>query len=191
MVNDELAAVLRKCAEPANDTTGSEASFELARFWLRECVAHHPDCPKPAQADAFFPTRAVDVGPPDGSQPPRLYDRAAGMPLPPEGARGYVALSHCWGASQPIKTEAATIAARRAGIAMDSLPKTFRHAVLATRRLGFRFVWIDSLCIVQDSKDDWERESKQMCDIYRQAAATVAAAQAAGHGEGCFVGRDG
>ncbi|KAK1502880.1 hypothetical protein CTAM01_04869 [Colletotrichum tamarilloi] len=39
---------------------------------------------------------------------------------------------------------------------MTSLSKTFQDAVLVTRRLGIKYIWIDSLCIIQDSKLDWE-----------------------------------
>jgi Heterokaryon incompatibility protein (HET) len=64
------------------------------------------------------------------------------------------------------------------GIEFETLPKTFQHAVIATARLGFHHLWIDSLCIIQDSPADWETESAIMGDIYRGSECTIAASGA-------------
>jgi hypothetical protein len=55
---------------------------------------------------------------------------------------------------------------------MSDLPRTFRDAVEATRELGVEFLWIDSLCILQDSVDDWDIESNRMHDVYRYSYLT-------------------
>ncbi|KAB2571561.1 hypothetical protein DBV05_g9777 [Lasiodiplodia theobromae] len=67
---------------------------------------------------------------------------------------------------------------REDGFALEDLPRTLRDAARVTRRLGFRYIWIDSLCIVQDSVEDWERESKRMGAVYENAYCTIAATQA-------------
>ncbi|KAK7425901.1 hypothetical protein QQZ08_007615 [Neonectria magnoliae] len=72
---------------------------------------------------------------------------------------------------------------------MASLPKTFRDAVVVVRELGLRFLWIDSLCIIQDSKEDWEEQSAVMGDIYRGGYINIAAKAAANASVGCFVPR--
>ncbi|KAI1455916.1 hypothetical protein F4805DRAFT_459181 [Annulohypoxylon moriforme] len=64
------------------------------------------------------------------------------------------------------------------GVRLQDLPASFRHAVLVTRSFGFEFLWIDSLCIVQYSREDWERECPRMVDIYSNAAVTIAASDA-------------
>jgi hypothetical protein len=64
---------------------------------------------------------------------------------------------------------------RLRAINIAQLPTTFQHAVLITRRLGIEYLWIDSLCIIQDSKDDWARESFQMQDVYSQAIVNISA----------------
>ncbi|PMD62166.1 HET-domain-containing protein [Hyaloscypha bicolor E] len=64
------------------------------------------------------------------------------------------------------------------GIALASMPAMFRDAVIVAHRLGFSYLWIDSLCILQDCPDDWDRESGAMGEIYRRAAITIAAASA-------------
>ncbi|KAF2144940.1 uncharacterized protein K452DRAFT_213182, partial [Aplosporella prunicola CBS 121167] len=90
----------------------------------------------------------------------------------------YVALSHCWGdpSAPPLKTVKNSIAQMMEAIPKDDLPKNFRDAIAATQALGVRYLWIDSLCIIQDDHKDWEKESARMCDTYRYADVTICAA---------------
>jgi hypothetical protein len=90
----------------------------------------------------------------------------------------YTALSYCWG-SHPYKgfiTTKANLLARKSNIVEDELPKTFRHAIHAARRLGVRYLWIDALCIIQDSTEDWLEESGKMGSIFANALLTLVAA---------------
>jgi hypothetical protein len=64
---------------------------------------------------------------------------------------------------------------RMEGILFQDLPKTFKDAVVLTRALGIQYLWIDSLCIIQDSVSDWAAELSQMADVYKHAALTIAA----------------
>jgi len=150
-----------------------------------------------------LPTRLIDVGPPDGSQEPRLI-LASSIKT---SSRSYAALSHCWGGTpfaqigpvsspdslsliqtsakgmpnnviaggKPLTTLTENIEDRMKSIPMNILPRTFRDAVKVTRGLGLRYIWIDSLCIIQDSKSDWEQEAAQMADIYKNSYVTIAA----------------
>jgi hypothetical protein len=131
----------------------------------------------------------VDVGPSDGSQLPRLRDTQT-EPLQ-DHEKSYAALSHCWGKKRIITTTKATLHERMRHIPIGSLSRTFEDAVRTCRELNIRYIWIDSLCILQDDKDDWAAESQQMCDIYRLAHLTISAAHASGGDVGCFVERDG
>lgn len=105
--------------------------------------------------------------------------------------RHYVALSHCWGppAHRPLMTTTAALASHTAGIPWDSLPTTYQHAIAATHRLGFSYIWIDSLCILQDSYADWLTESRSMGDVYQYARLTIAASHAADSSQPCFFTR--
>lgn len=115
-----------------------------------------------------LPPRIIDVGPSDGSEMPRLM-------LCGGCAGDYAALSHCWGeGSKPMMTNSTTFSAHLEGIPYASLPNTFQHAVIVTRQLGLRYLWIDSLCIIQDYKDDWEQHCFEMPKIYRNAVVTIA-----------------
>ncbi|KAL8976878.1 MAG: hypothetical protein Q9205_007210 [Flavoplaca limonia] len=128
-----------------------------------------------------MPTRTIEVGPADGSRLPRLICHEA-------GATGqWVTLSYCWGGSVPLKTTKKTIFQWQEGIPFDQLPLTFQHAVEITRRLGFEHLWIDSLCIIQDSFEDWSREAPRMNGIYRSGVLNIAADTARTCHDGIFT----
>lgn len=91
----------------------------------------------------------------------------------------YVCLSHCWGHDgHPLTTKIGTLAIRKESIPFDDLPSLFADAVQITRSLGYRYIWIDSLCILQDSVEDWDRESKMMASVYSNSLITIAAVSA-------------
>lgn len=160
----------------------SEDDFKLAQTWLEDCLNNHATCSKP-DARTPLPTRIIDVGAPDEPIEPYLFQS--------NGRRGlYVALSHCWGGRVPLTTTIATLEERTRAIPLQSLPKTFREAVSVTRRLGIRYLWIDSLCILQDSKVDWEKESAVMGDIYASSFLTIAARGSVNSAGGLFIQRE-
>ncbi|WYZ43235.1 hypothetical protein EsH8_VI_000934 [Colletotrichum jinshuiense] len=99
-------------------------------------------------------------------------------------------LSHCWGLHPVVRTIHETLKSHLQALPLSSLPNTFRDAVLITRALGVQYLWIDSLCIVQDSREDWERESAKMGMIYFSSYLTIAASAAKDSTGGCFVPRD-
>jgi heterokaryon incompatibility protein (HET) len=113
-----------------------------------------------------MPTRLLDVGDTE-SQMVKLVlsDKQEIVP--------YVALSHCWGKSKPLKTTKTTIFHHLEEIPESKLPQTFKDAVLVTRKLGMRYLWIDSLCIVQDDEIDWFKEAATMASVYSNAQLTV------------------
>lgn len=82
---------------------------------------------------------------------------------------------HSWGDHYPIKTETYNIARMKHKIPWAALSRVFQDAVTVCRELGISYLWIDSLCIVQDSKEDWETESPKMCDYYGNAEITISA----------------
>ncbi|KAF9468073.1 heterokaryon incompatibility protein-domain-containing protein [Collybia nuda] len=167
-------------------STSSDATFELARQWLDHCISYHRLCEEtrvtPASTNISpFPTYFVDVSP--GYL--RLC-RSIDLPDRPQ----YLTLSHRWGGSRILKLTTDNLATLLCEIQLSDLPKTFQDAVFITRRLGYRFLWIDSLCIVQDSKEHWETESAIMGDIYRGSSCTIAALGATDADSGCFKSRN-
>jgi Heterokaryon incompatibility protein (HET) len=69
----------------------------------------------------------------------------------------------------------------------NSLPKTIRHAIMIARTLHIGYLWVDSLCIVQDDEKDWETESAAMTAIYENSFLTIAATDATDTHKGCFM----
>jgi hypothetical protein len=98
----------------------------------------------------------------------------------------YVALSHCWGQEPTSATSSSNLERMRAKIPVSMLSRTFQDAIQITRFLEIRYIWIDSLCIIQDDQEDWEREAANMGSVYQNAFLTIAAARSADGRGGCF-----
>ncbi|ORX93224.1 hypothetical protein BCR34DRAFT_500046 [Clohesyomyces aquaticus] len=101
----------------------------------------------------------------------------------------YCALSRCWGAAEkrPSMTMRHNLTAHLSGISFSSLTKTFREALILTQALGFDYLQIDSLCIVQDDTDYWEAQSKEMGTQYAKAVLVIAAAYSSDCTRGLFI----
>jgi len=121
----------------------SEDCIAVVKSWISSCRQQHPTCG--SFLSTPLPRRVVDVGS-HGTEPVlRLYET--------EGEQApYIALSHCWGTEQNYTTTTSTLRQRCAGLDWGLLPKTFKDAVTLSRKLAIPYVWIDSVCIVQDDK---------------------------------------
>ncbi|KAI3320528.1 heterokaryon incompatibility protein-domain-containing protein [Xylariaceae sp. AK1471] len=99
----------------------------------------------------------------------------------------YVALSHCWGEDPHFLTLTLDNQhSLRTGVSLAKLTKTFQESAMTAASVGYSFLWIDSLCIVQDSQEDWKRESVTMRDVYKNAAFTIVASASWSGKEGLF-----
>lgn len=143
----------------------------MARNWLLTCATEHESCKAGREPD-FFPSRLIDVGTSDDTI--RLVltsdcDFASDTP--------YFALSHCWGTDRgivPLRTTTKNITQFLDRIDPSELSKTFRDAIEVVRRLGLsRYLWIDSLCIIQDWYHDFTVECAKMDRVYSQAYCTI------------------
>ena len=90
----------------------------------------------------------------------------------------YAAFSHVWGGGLPLQTTRASFKQHQRCIHLRKLPQSFKDAVHVTRSLGIQYLWIDALCIIQDSIEDWEMECAKMADIFRNSDITIAAPDA-------------
>ncbi|KAH4005793.1 hypothetical protein HBI40_038960 [Parastagonospora nodorum] len=86
-----------------------------------------------------------------------------------------------------IRTTLSNMKKHQAGIVWDDLPKTFQHAIDFTHRLGFKYLWIDSLCIIQDSVSDWRLEAGSMAGVYESSSLTLCASLSADSSGGCYT----
>ncbi|KAJ8133056.1 hypothetical protein O1611_g567 [Lasiodiplodia mahajangana] len=163
--------------DPKLVSPGGAAHISLMIKWIDGCNQH-----KCYPRDiTFFPTRALDV---TSSETVRLVNNAE----LPQGTAKYIALSHRWGPPTQHRafcTERKDVEGGKERIIKTStLPKTFQDAVQITRGLGIPYLWIDSLCIIQDDKDDWGRESQLMEQVFSSAYCTLAATSASGFDDG-------
>ncbi|KAI0399533.1 heterokaryon incompatibility protein-domain-containing protein [Xylaria palmicola] len=171
--------------DPNNLNTGSETALALVSSWLEECLANHHTCNDCANAEQQLPHRVIDVGLTSGSAEPYLLETS--------GQSGkYITLSHCWGEdNHPVITTNENIRRHKMEIKFADLPRTFQDAVYVSRKIGCRYLWIDSLCIIQNSKEDWEVEAAMMGQYYGQSMLTIAAADGENSAAGLFRERDG
>ncbi|KAK0713227.1 heterokaryon incompatibility protein-domain-containing protein, partial [Lasiosphaeria miniovina] len=144
---------------------GSEIGFLKVLHWMQDCIALHQRCAK--NSSTPLPRRVLDL------ESLNAKDNLSVHESDNETGR-YMCLSHCWGGSKyPAKTTSLTLEQNKESIPWDSLPKKFQDAIVFTRWLKVRYLWIDSLCIIQDSGQDW-LESVKMVDIYRNSFLTIA-----------------
>ncbi|KAI1369348.1 heterokaryon incompatibility protein-domain-containing protein [Xylaria arbuscula] len=166
----------------SGDTSSNEA-FRWFQDRLDHCIRAHSLCKTPYCASKL-PSRVLDLNLLPGSFPEpnadvRLFES--------NGAYGrYVCLSYCWGGTIDIRLTKDRYESYTRGIAWATLPQGYRDAIHLTRKLGVRYIWIDSLCIIQDDKDDWNEQASKMASIYQGAHVTIAATKATNPAEGYF-----
>jgi len=98
----------------------------------------------------------------------------------------WAALSHCWGSSRQGITTAANIEDRKKKLELADLPILYTDAIKIVRKLGIQYVWIDSLCIIQDSNPDWSSESSKMDAYYNGAYLNISPSAASDSTMGIF-----
>lgn len=161
----------------------SEETYKTVSEWLRDCDCDH----ETLNIADNMPTRLLEISGPLSTPQVRLREKQDGYS---DKDTRYVALSHCWGpkSSRRLKTTDKSFARRKLHIPWAKIPRTFQDAILFTYRLGVRYLWIDSLCIIQDQKSlqDWREESGKMADVYSRAYFTIVAANAPHSNAGLF-----
>jgi Heterokaryon incompatibility protein (HET) len=98
----------------------------------------------------------------------------------------YTTLSRCWGLKQSLVLKKSTSSRLQRGFPVEELPKTFREAVQLTQQLGVHYIWIDALCIFQDSGEDWRMEAATMSEVYSNSFLNIAASTAKDNDTGLF-----
>ncbi|KAH6855641.1 heterokaryon incompatibility protein-domain-containing protein [Chaetomium sp. MPI-CAGE-AT-0009] len=171
------------CPGSPNDRTRDRyTDEEHHRSFGPATVRVEPRLPVPA-----LPTRVIDMGASDMALGPELKLRLSlSSPHNPHFAH-YATLSHRWGGGIPFMTTNSAFTSRVNGFYLHELPPSFQDAVLVARSLGLRYLWIDSLCIVQDDEADWLAQSQQMGRIFANSTMTIAAHSAQDSTQG-FLG---
>jgi hypothetical protein len=169
-----------------DDSPDSLSHLSWIGSLLKQCVDSHGDCRREAEASdnvkvetPRLPTRVIDI------TSDELFLKVT------EGATGhYATLSYCWGVGKQARTLQSNLEDMQRGINLGSLPKTLQDAVAVARHLGIPFLWIDSLCIVQDNPLDWSQEASKMGQYYSNSFVTIAACSAEDVQEGFLHPRD-
>ena len=155
--------------------------------WMDTCMHDHQDCSKSWHDQrsklSFLPTRLLDVDTGDDNVI-RLVDTKTTKVKGP-----YCTLSHAWGPREkPFLTTTVWNMAKHliTGITLDELPRNFQHAIYVTRFLKVRYIWIDSLAIVQEPFGDFAKEADLMHRVYRYSHCNIVAADSKDAHSGLF-----
>lgn len=165
----------------------SDECQKTMKKWMAHCEQEHPWCDVRFQSPGVdrnlpsqFPKRLLYTG--DGDGELRLCETRHLSPT-------YVALSYCWGLKRSLIAVQSNLEQLKISVPFRQLAKSCQDAVSVTRRLGFQYLWIDSLCIVQDDTRDWDTESAKLASIYANAYLCIAATAAHGSDTGIFCER--
>lgn len=165
---------------PIEKNLDEEGNILQMQHWLDKCLTTHKEGPssdgQPSSVHPL-PTRVIDVGT-ESHSVPKLFQPTSVM------YEKYITLSYCWGRPQFLTTLSSNIQAHFEGLEESTLPQTFVDAIKITRLLGFRYIWIDALCIIQDSMEDKAVEIGAMESIYSNSTLTIAVVNATQVSEG-------
>lgn len=172
---DELCSAL---------STSSRSIVNLVRSLLDECTTSHTKCGRPSTP--FLPTRLLQI---HGAGPHKVKLRSTSR-LARHTA--YTTLSYCWGPTKPsrISLEKRTVSQFESSISLNQLPKTIREAIHFTHALGIRYIWIDLLCIIQDSEEDMAHEIAEMGKIFENGHLNISALSSSSMEQGLYAQRN-
>ncbi|TDZ33451.1 hypothetical protein C8035_v011836 [Colletotrichum spinosum] len=178
--DDPAATLIHR--RPLQRDVKSTRVMNAARSVYSKCRKDHPQCRY--ARDATLPSRVLDVG---TAASPTLN-----ILVNDTERRGeYLALSYCWGGGgggggQKVLLRRETLGPMSGhnGLSERGLQRSVRDAVAVTRLLGFRYLWVDALCIVQDCDADKAEQIGRMATIYKNAAVTLAAGTAESAADG-------
>lgn len=154
------------------DGTSMKSCGETVSQWIQFCSRYHSTCNKFRQPD-WYPSRLLDLAQNSGEDTERSISLIENQDAPLTGP--YVTLSHCWGGATICKLEKDTLVQLKRGMNLEQLPKTFVDAIAVATYLRIRYIWIDSLTIVQDDEEDWTRESSAMEQVYQNSFCNIGA----------------
>jgi hypothetical protein len=161
--------------------SGSADCLRLARRWLDVCTEQHGKRCRNVDMN-FLPTRLVDLSPNLERDAVKLVSSSEYYNAGNSTFVKYAALSYCWGTEPFLNTTSSNIKAMQQSISLSQLPQTIQDAIRVTRYMEIRYLWVDSLCILQGSdtaaQQDWLSESQNMGQVYQSAYFTISAESA-------------
>lgn len=192
---------------PEPDTTGrpeypvmtATTPVHLVKEWIFDCESGHPNSSFGQTVECTSSSSWASKG--VSKLPTRLLNIDRDSESGTLGVRlvhthridvstSYTTWSYCWGGDVPSKCTSANLPGYLECIPFDALPRTIRESILLTESLGIRYIWIDSLCIIQDSIEDWMAEASQMSHVYAGSFLNIAADAATTSEGGIFTTRN-
>lgn len=159
----------------------------MCRSWYKQCLGH-TTCRNWKSESKVLPTRLIRINKPDNA------DMSANLCETKDLLSDtlYTTLSHRWGTGEIFKLLQSNLDDLRQEIPIKRLPKVFQDAMYVSIEIGIRYIWIDSLCIIQDSKDgeDWTHEARRMGDVYTYGEFNIAATGYKDGSSGLFSERE-
>lgn len=174
-------------------STDSLQTWNMIFNWMGTCSRLHERCKRNVKDVPYRPTRLLQITKQklSVSRKHLFFQLVSGSQCPRD--KPYVTLSYCWG-SKPLEKSLRLLRSTEAELQKPSstnrLPRTLRDAVDIADNCGICYIWVDRLCIYQDSQEDWHREAGMMQDVYRNASFCISALGAADDEGGCFFPRD-
>jgi hypothetical protein len=166
-------------------STSSSEHSNLARWWVEQCLQYHGACPRPHRT--FAPKRLIRIYQSNGTTSARLETQTVNT----QEAEKYCTLSHCWGGiADMLLLTSGTLLEWEERLPLGQLAETFQDAIHFVAGMGMRYLWIDCLCILQDSIVDWVEQSSLMGKIYENAACNIVAASSENPHQGLFKSRN-
>ncbi|KAI3320627.1 HET-domain-containing protein [Xylariaceae sp. AK1471] len=151
----------------------SDECFQFLRVCLEECLSSHEFCPS-SPSPLSLPKRVLKIES-KGTWPPLGHTKVLRLCENKVDRAHYVALSHCWGNYHPLRALLSNRQTLMEGISFSQLSAVFQDAIQVCLAMGIDYLWIDSLCIIQNDKEDWEQESAKMSDYFVNAIFTISA----------------
>ena len=173
------------CYEPPINSSDPKVTA-LIQAWSSECFKKHTRCHQ--KPSLYRPPRLIEI------RQDRIRLTTTGNTDDNNFETPYATLSHCWGKNPTfLRLTEQNLHRLHDAIDLHELPKTFRDTIVLCRRLNLQYLWIDSLCIIQEgegSKEDWLRHVTEMRNVYRHGLVNIAASRAADATHGLYAERN-
>ncbi|KAI0865360.1 heterokaryon incompatibility protein-domain-containing protein [Xylaria cubensis] len=175
---------------PVATSTDEDDCMEFCSHALETCLAKHESC-RADEKNPWLPTRLLDLLPGVSTKGAvrvvQTDDLSDGDKL--NGIQ-YLTLSHTWGQIGPTKLTLSNVKDMAEGVQFIDLPRIFQDTIRIAQRLKIRFLWVDSLCIIQDSPNDWAKECSVMDKVYRHGICNISACNSKDSTSSLFTARE-
>ncbi|TRX94715.1 hypothetical protein FHL15_004487 [Xylaria flabelliformis] len=175
---------------PVATSTDEDDCMKFCSQALETCLTKHESC-RADKKNPWLPTRLLDLSPSVSIKGAvRVVQTDDFSDVDKLNGIQYLTLSHTWGRIGPTKLTLSNVKDMAEGIKIIDLPRMFQDTIRIGQRLKIRFLWVDSLCIIQDSPDDWAKECSVMDKVYRHGICNISACNSKDSTSSLFTARE-